>query len=120
MGSLFRNRRLPTVRAPSRLKLPFKQMLQKHFHSASDFMLLAAPHAFHLLGEIVPVERGGIAFTPSSKSFTNMTSDQRADFTGQRVAVLVSGGIGAGILGWLVKRDVAPSHEGSELIETNV
>lgn len=36
------------------------------------------------------------------------------------VAVLVSGGIGAGILGWLVKRDVDLSHEGSELIETNV
>lgn len=38
----------------------------------------------------VTVERGGIEFTPPSKSFTNLTSDQEADFTGQRVAVLVS------------------------------
>lgn len=36
------------------------------------------------------------------------------------VAVLVSGAVGAGILGWLVKSDVDHSHEGSELLDLNV
>ncbi|MFN7930687.1 MAG: SBBP repeat-containing protein [Blastocatellia bacterium] len=38
----------------------------------------------------VTVERAGISFTPPSQSFPNLTSDQMADFVGQRVAVLVS------------------------------
>jgi hypothetical protein len=36
------------------------------------------------------------------------------------VAVLMSGAIGAGILGWLVKSDVDASHEGSELLDLEV
>ena len=36
------------------------------------------------------------------------------------VAVLVSGAIGAAILGSLVKREVDIEHEGSELIATNI
>lgn len=35
------------------------------------------------------------------------------------VAVLMSGGIAAGLLGFLVNDDVDRSHEGSELLETN-
>lgn len=35
------------------------------------------------------------------------------------VGVLMSGGVAAGILGWLVKTDVDKSNEGSELLETN-
>jgi hypothetical protein len=35
------------------------------------------------------------------------------------VAVLMSGGIASGLLGWLVKSDVDKSHEGSELLKTN-
>jgi hypothetical protein len=36
------------------------------------------------------------------------------------VGVLISGGVLAAILGTLLKRDVDQSHEGSELLETNV
>jgi hypothetical protein len=36
------------------------------------------------------------------------------------VAVLMSGALGAALLGFLVKDDVDRSHEGSELLETNV
>jgi len=35
------------------------------------------------------------------------------------VGVLMSGAVGAGILGWLVKSDVDASHEGSELLDIN-
>jgi hypothetical protein len=35
------------------------------------------------------------------------------------VAFLVSGGVGATILGWLLKTNAELTHEGSELIETN-
>lgn len=35
------------------------------------------------------------------------------------VAVLMSGGIAAALLGWAIKDDVDRSHEGSELLETN-
>jgi len=33
------------------------------------------------------------------------------------VAVLMSGAVGAGILGWLVKSDVDHNYEGSELLD---
>jgi len=36
------------------------------------------------------------------------------------VAVLMSGAIGAALLGGVLKSDVDRSHEGSELLETNV
>lgn len=36
------------------------------------------------------------------------------------VAVMVSGGVLSAILGTLLKRDVDKSHEGSELLETNI
>lgn len=36
------------------------------------------------------------------------------------VGVLVSGGFAAAVLGFLVKDEVDRSHEGSELLETNV
>ncbi len=35
------------------------------------------------------------------------------------VGVIVSGAVGAALLGWLVKSDVDASHEGSELLATN-
>lgn len=35
------------------------------------------------------------------------------------VGVLVSGAVGAGILGWLVKADVDDAHQGSELLGLN-
>lgn len=35
------------------------------------------------------------------------------------VAVLMSTGVLAGVLGWLLKDDVDRTHEGSELIATN-
>lgn len=35
------------------------------------------------------------------------------------VGVLMSGGVAAGILGFLVNDDVDRTHEGSELLETN-
>ena len=38
----------------------------------------------------VVVERSNVEFMPSSKNFANLTSDQVANFAGQRVAVLVS------------------------------
>lgn len=34
--------------------------------------------------------------------------------------VLVSGGVAAALLGWLLNRDVDASHEGSELLDLNV
>jgi hypothetical protein len=36
------------------------------------------------------------------------------------VAVLMSGAVGAAILGWLVKTDVDASHEGSELLDLDL
>lgn len=36
------------------------------------------------------------------------------------VAVLMSGAVGAGILGWLLKTDAEKENEGSELIDLNV
>lgn len=36
------------------------------------------------------------------------------------VGVLMSGGLGAAVLGGLLKSDADKSHEGSELLETNV
>jgi hypothetical protein len=36
------------------------------------------------------------------------------------VGVLMSGAVASAILGWLVNDDVDRSHEGSELVETNV
>lgn len=36
------------------------------------------------------------------------------------VGVLVSGAVASALLGWLVNDDVDRSHEGSELVETNV
>jgi len=36
------------------------------------------------------------------------------------VAVLMSGAVGAALLGGVLKSDVDRSHEGSELLETNV
>ena len=36
------------------------------------------------------------------------------------VSVLMSTGVLAGVLGWLIKDDVDRSHEGSELLETNI
>jgi len=35
------------------------------------------------------------------------------------VGVLISGGVGAALLGGLIKADVDRSHEGSELLESN-
>jgi hypothetical protein len=35
------------------------------------------------------------------------------------VAVLMSGGIASGLLGWLVKSEADKNHEGSELLKTN-
>jgi hypothetical protein len=35
------------------------------------------------------------------------------------VAFLISGGVGAAILGWLLKTNADMTHEGSELIDTN-
>lgn len=35
------------------------------------------------------------------------------------VGVLMSGGVAAALLGFLIKDDVDRSHEGSELLETN-
>lgn len=36
------------------------------------------------------------------------------------VGVLISGGIGAALLGYFLKEEAETTHEGSELIETNV
>jgi hypothetical protein len=36
------------------------------------------------------------------------------------VAVLMSGALGAAVLGWLVKTDVDASHEGSELLDLDL
>jgi hypothetical protein len=36
------------------------------------------------------------------------------------VAVLMTGAVAAALLGWLIKDDVDRSHEGSELLTTNV
>ena len=36
------------------------------------------------------------------------------------VAVLMSGAVASALLGWLVNDDVERSHEGSELVDTNV
>jgi hypothetical protein len=36
------------------------------------------------------------------------------------VSVLMTGGIVAALLGWLIKDDVDRSHEGSELLQTNI
>lgn len=36
------------------------------------------------------------------------------------VAVLVSGGVASALLGGLLKADVDRSHEGSELLDTNI
>lgn len=36
------------------------------------------------------------------------------------VGVIMSGAVGAAVLGWLVKDDVDRTHEGSELLETNI
>lgn len=36
------------------------------------------------------------------------------------VAVLMSGAVGAGILGWFLRTDVETTHEGSELVDINV
>lgn len=36
------------------------------------------------------------------------------------VGVLVSGAVVSALLGWLVNDDVDRSHEGSELVDTNV
>jgi hypothetical protein len=36
------------------------------------------------------------------------------------VAVLISGGVLSGIIGFVLKRDAEVTHEGSELIDTNV
>ncbi len=36
------------------------------------------------------------------------------------VAMLLSGGIGAAVVGWLLKENAEASHEGSELIATNI
>jgi hypothetical protein len=36
------------------------------------------------------------------------------------VAMLLSGGIGAAVMGWLLKENAEATHEGSELIATNV
>lgn len=35
------------------------------------------------------------------------------------ILFLVSGGVGAGIVGWLLKDNAEAAHEGSELIDTN-
>ncbi|MDZ7676749.1 MAG: hypothetical protein U5K30_16995 [Acidimicrobiales bacterium] len=35
------------------------------------------------------------------------------------VAVLVSGSIGAAVIGWVLQRDVDARHEGSELLDLN-
>ena len=36
------------------------------------------------------------------------------------VSVLLSGGVGAALLGWVLKDEAETAHEGSELIETNI
>ena len=36
------------------------------------------------------------------------------------VAVLISGGFASGLLGYFLKDEAETSHEGSELIETNI
>jgi hypothetical protein len=36
------------------------------------------------------------------------------------VGVLISGGVLSGIIGFFLKRDAEATHEGSELIDTNV
>jgi hypothetical protein len=35
------------------------------------------------------------------------------------ILFLVSGGLGAGVVGWLLKDNAEAAHEGSELIDTN-
>ncbi len=35
-------------------------------------------------------------------------------------AVLISGGVGAAVLGWFLKDDAEQRHEGSELLDLNV
>jgi hypothetical protein len=35
------------------------------------------------------------------------------------VAFFISGGVGAAVLGWLLKTNAEVTHEGSELIDTN-
>ena len=36
------------------------------------------------------------------------------------IAVLMSGGVASGLLGYFLKEEAETTHEGSELIETNV
>jgi hypothetical protein len=36
------------------------------------------------------------------------------------IAMLVSGGIGAAVMGWLLRDNAEATHEGSELIATNI
>jgi hypothetical protein len=35
------------------------------------------------------------------------------------ILFLISGGLGAGVVGWLLKDNAEATHEGSELIDTN-
>ncbi|HEX4950055.1 MAG TPA: SBBP repeat-containing protein [Blastocatellia bacterium] len=62
----------------------------------------------------VAAERNGIEFKPATQTFNNLTTDQRIDFIGQRVAVMVSA---ASYARGVVAKDSLVSIFGIELSE---